>query len=232
MNTNSHQNTELPVWLWLVFPPMLLIAQVCVRIFDIEQISAVLGGEGGIVENVTVIILIPSVILGAIITKNSSHLPGAWLRTWFLLLTLAALYFAGEEASWGQHWFGWATPEVFRAVNDQGETNFHNMTSWLDQKPRLIVELSVLIGGVIIPVYYKRKKRLLSALHWQFWFFPSIVCLPTAIIIAVIKLPDRIFGTANIPANFRLNVSETQEYYVALLFLLYFLSIYIRMKRN
>lgn len=46
---------------------------------------------------------------------------------WLLVsgLCLAVFLIAMEEASWGQHWFGWGTPEVF-AANRQNETNFHN----------------------------------------------------------------------------------------------------------
>ena len=40
------------------------------------------------------------------------------------LIALATLFFAGEEVSWGQTWFGWTTPESYRTLS--GETNLHN----------------------------------------------------------------------------------------------------------
>jgi len=39
-----------------------------------------------------------------------------------LVVGLAAFFFAGEEVSWGQTWFGWETPEAYESV----ETNIHN----------------------------------------------------------------------------------------------------------
>jgi hypothetical protein len=47
------------------------------------------------------------------------------------LLGCALLLFLafGEEASWGQHWLGFATPEPLREINAQQETNLHNL--WL-----------------------------------------------------------------------------------------------------
>lgn len=39
-----------------------------------------------------------------------------------LAVGLAAFFLGGEEISWGQTWFGWATPETY----DSGETNIHN----------------------------------------------------------------------------------------------------------
>jgi hypothetical protein len=46
---------------------------------------------------------------------------------------LLLIVMAGEEISWGQRIFGWATPEFFRENNIQGETNFHNMDTQLFQ---------------------------------------------------------------------------------------------------
>lgn len=42
-----------------------------------------------------------------------------------LAITAVAFIVVMEEASWGQHWIGWGTPEVFDG-NIQNETNIHN----------------------------------------------------------------------------------------------------------
>lgn len=49
-------------------------------------------------------------------------------RRWFLLL-LAAVFFVafGEEISWGQHFFGFETPEFIRQRNIQNEFSLHNL---------------------------------------------------------------------------------------------------------
>jgi hypothetical protein len=44
-----------------------------------------------------------------------------------LLLGLACVFIAGEEISWGQRIFGFATPEELEEVNKQGETTVHNI---------------------------------------------------------------------------------------------------------
>ncbi len=48
-----------------------------------------------------------------------------------VLLGLAVMFFlaGGEELSWGQHIFGWSTPEGLREINRQEETNLHNLGS-------------------------------------------------------------------------------------------------------
>lgn len=40
------------------------------------------------------------------------------------IIALASLFFAGEEVSWGQRWFGWETPDDIR--RHTVETNLHN----------------------------------------------------------------------------------------------------------
>ena len=80
-----------------------------------------------------------------------------WLTVWMAAATLGSLYVAGEEISWGQWIFHWQTPEEWAAINGQNETNLHNTSKWLNQKPRAILEIGILIGGIIIPAvkYFK-----------------------------------------------------------------------------
>jgi hypothetical protein len=47
--------------------------------------------------------------------------------TWFLVLAMFAFVAFGEEISWGQHIFGFSTPESFQEINKQKETNLHNL---------------------------------------------------------------------------------------------------------
>jgi hypothetical protein len=45
----------------------------------------------------------------------------------FLLLALIFFFGFGEEISWGQRIFGWHSPGLFNHLNDQQETNIHNL---------------------------------------------------------------------------------------------------------
>ena len=49
-----------------------------------------------------------------------------WLRRFYILAGLGALFVAGEEVSWGQHIFGFVPPDFLVAANEQKETNLHN----------------------------------------------------------------------------------------------------------
>src|SRR6185295_2537016 len=75
-----------------------------------------------------------------------------WLAAWVVIAALCCLYVTGEEISWGQQLFHWTTPEYWTRINDQHETNLHNTSAWFDQKPRLLLETGVTVGGLIIPL--------------------------------------------------------------------------------
>lgn len=53
---------------------------------------------------------------------------------YFALLGILFLMAFGEEISWGQRIFNWNTPEEFKHLNAQEETNLHNL--WLFQAYR------------------------------------------------------------------------------------------------
>ncbi len=228
----SSAKYELPWWIWVLPAPLFVGFQLVLRGFSPELATELLAGEGGWYENLTVFLLFPAIYCALRLFLARDTLPARWLGHWFALLGLASLYFAGEEASWGQHWFGWETPEWFGERNDQGETNFHNMSSWFDQKPRLIVELSAIIAGVILPIYRRHKQIVYHVSQWQSYFWPGFVCLPVSLVVGLIKLPDRIVGGQNVPFPFNIRVSETQELYVAIGFSIYLASVWIRHKRG
>ena len=70
-----------------------------------------------------------------------------WLAVLFACLVIIILFvMAGEELSWGQRIFGWATPEVFANLNKQGETNFHNMATQVFQNTLYFGGWLLLVG--------------------------------------------------------------------------------------
>jgi hypothetical protein len=62
---------------------------------------------------------------------------------------LSCLYIAGEEASWGQHFFHWNTPDYWAMINRQEETNLHNTYAIFEKTPRSILEVGIFVGGLM-----------------------------------------------------------------------------------
>ena len=154
----------------------------------------ILADEKGYVEQSTVLLLVPACFLALWMFWKSETFPAGWLRYWSLLLFLGALYFAGEEASWGQHYFGWSTPEWLDNLNDQGETNIHNTHGIFDQTPRALLSTGALLA-ILLPVFLHRKRKLWNpATDWREWIIPTMASLPAGIFAFSIGLPQKIYG--------------------------------------
>ena len=63
-----------------------------------------------------------------------------------ILVALVLFVMAGEELSWGQRIFGWATPELFTNINEQSETNLHNLATQVFQNTLYFGGWLLLIG--------------------------------------------------------------------------------------
>lgn len=79
-----------------------------------------LAQEDGLVENFSAVNwFMAAVIMFVLFAKRKN--------VWFLLLGILFVVCFGEELSWGQRLFGFATPESIRTNNFQGEFNLHNL---------------------------------------------------------------------------------------------------------
>ncbi|MDH3636091.1 MAG: hypothetical protein OES20_15430 [Gammaproteobacteria bacterium] len=186
-----------------------------------------LKGEFGIIENMTVLFLAIAIgfCVAAIIKANKIGLSG-FHRAWFFMLLLGATYFALEEISYGQHMFGWGTVEIWQALNDQGETNLHNVHALFDQLPRLLLTLGILIGGVIMPLYRYFRRIKLEESGRLYWQWPTLDCLTVGLLVILVRPILSIIDTKII------NTGEMKENLIALFILLYCISIHGRLRQK
>jgi hypothetical protein len=84
--------------------------------------------EDSIVEDITAVALFAAATLGVFLALRARR-AGRPARVWgFYALVAAAVFVIGmEEISWGQWIFFWNSPETFKEINSQGETNLHNI---------------------------------------------------------------------------------------------------------
>ncbi len=132
----------------------------------------------GIMEYFECIIMVAAFLVALTILPVAWRRGPRWLFWWVVLAALCSFYVAGEEISWGQHLFGWLTPEGWSSVNDQNETNLHNTSSWLDQKPRHLLSAGTIVGGLIIPVVALYRPEIRQSRFGI--IFPPFICLPCA----------------------------------------------------
>jgi hypothetical protein len=135
-----------------------------------------------------------------------------------VVAALSCFYIAGEEMSWGQHIFLWETPELITEENKSGEFSIHNMYGVFDRIPRALLEIAVLIGGLIVPLWCAIAPR------WRVsrlaLFLPAAVLVPTALGAFLFKLAD-ILGQLQAEAAVSARTSEAVEFYLYFFILAY-----------
>lgn len=232
MQAQNAPGIPLPAWLWLWGPLSCLLVVPALYIFSPENAQELIGRENGIPDLATPIVLIPGIIAGFLCHALRNNLPAPWLYAWLMLTTGACIYFAGEETSWGQSFFHWQSPEIFNQLNKQQETNLHNMSSWFNEKPRIVLAVGVLIGGIILPLWRQWKGIVYSNRDWHYWFWPDFVCLPAGLLVFLVKIPEHYADmTGQWLFSAPIRVSELQEFYFACFLMLYLMSSYTRLKR-
>lgn len=206
-------------WLWL--PVIFLAFQFVLELTLPPAILAPLHSENGPHELLQFAVISAAFAAALVALAQIRLRAGKWLAGWVALAAVCCLYVAGEEISWGQHFLDWTTPEFWAAVNDQHETNLHNTSSWLDQKPRLLLEIGVITGGILLPLLQKYRPALVPARFAV--IYPPPYLMPVALIGIGVKLASDIAELCDVTLFER--DSEVEELYLFYFVLLYLLAL-------
>ncbi len=204
---------------WLVLPVCALIAQAFIEVSFTPEVLAGIHSEFGPHELLQFFIIALAIVPAVMILRMPQLKKMPFLYGWAGIALLACIYVAGEEMTWGQHIMKWSTPEYWAAINDQGETNLHNTSSWLDQKPRLVLEIGVIVGGLIIPLLMRFQPRLLPARFAV--IYPDYRLSLIAGVVLASKIIDK-FIEKELGFTILHRGSEVEE-----LFLFYFVLLYL-----
>jgi len=184
-----------------------------------------LKGEAGMVEIATFLFLVIGIgfcVSSLTITRRFEL--SALLKGWLLLLILGAAYFALEEISYGQHMFGWGTADSWKELNDQDETNLHNVHALFDQVPRALLTLAILVGGVVLPLYRHFRNIPLHESSRFYWQWPTLDCVSIGLLVILIRPIQSLIDTDVI------STGESKEMFFALFILLYCVSLHSRLR--
>ncbi len=211
-----------PHWFWLPF--LVVLAQLLARHYSPEIFERYFESENGLIELLTPAVLVPGIVFGIMALRMHRYLPTRNALAWLAMVTLGALYMAGEEVSWGQWLFYWDTPDAFMEINDQQETNLHNTSAWLDQKPRLLLELWALFGA-LYAWWRQMQRKEPDAKTTAYWFWPTLPLAWTGLLSALAMMPERVrdWWDIRLGSPFDIRVTETQELVLAF-FMTYFLA--------
>jgi len=134
--------------------------------------------EDGPTENASAVMWLCSVLAMAVAWSRTSR------RTWLTNVMFGGMTFffflcLGEEISWGQRIIGFASPEIMKEINHQGETTLHNVGSTLAfNNLFFMVYLSVFLFYPLVVLKLPTLRRL-AAIHR-----PPMVTLPVVWIVA------------------------------------------------
>ena len=187
--------------------------------------ARLVAGEFGIVEVLTAGLLLPAAYYayraGRTLLRSEDRFPGALL----IGFALGCLLLYGEEVSYGQHLFGWGTPDYFAEANAQQETNLHNLEYVDKSLLKWVVVAAMTLGGIVLPLLARAGRApAFARARWARPLVPTIACLPAAALALGAHLAVKVVAKA---AGFRweeatgVRLSETVELYIALFFVLY-----------
>ncbi len=204
-----------------IIPSIFMIVQMAAELSLSPQVLSRLHSENGPHELIQFCVISFAVFagIGVLIKILPRIRENRLLFAWVLLATICSFYVAGEEVSWGQQIAGWATPESWSHVNDQDETNLHNTSSWLDQKPRMLLELAVFGGGVVIPLMRRFAPRSLPRKFEM--VYPQNHLFLIGVLAIFPKALDRLLNMFDVMLLVRASeLQETFFYYFVLLYIL------------
>jgi hypothetical protein len=168
-------------WLLLVAPLLVMAGFMVLGVISITAFHALVDEDHG-VEWLQFVVILAASIVFAIAAFRAARGGRRGLALLYLVVALASFVTAGEEISWGQRIFGWATPDVLEPINHQGESNVHNIS--IVQHAFNVGELLAGLYGVLIPLVWlssPARSRLGR------WLDPLLV--PPLCLIALFFLP-------------------------------------------
>jgi hypothetical protein len=222
------QTAPPPLWLWLILPLATAVVLAVLGTMAPEFYGKYIEPEIGVLETVHVLEGVAGTVLAASLLSRPEVRRARWLTAWVVLALIGCIYVAGEEASWGQHLFAWTTPSEWQAINDQNETNLHNASSWLDQKPRLLLELGVIVGGIIFPLAQRGGRW---PQHGRIaYIVPPLTCLPAAAMAESVRLNEAGAWLLDTPRGLYYRGSEVQELFFYFFVILYLMALAKRVR--
>ncbi len=148
--------------------------------------------ESGFVENLQVLFLFISIIL---LIKINIHNNNKLINFFLIFKIIFLIYYLGEEISWGQHFFEFRTPEILMTLNNQNETNLHNISNLFDQLPRSLVFIWCSLSVITVKVI---EQKINFNPNFKKLVVPNIKLIYASLILLILSTPDIIIDKFNL----------------------------------
>lgn len=149
--------------------------------------------ENGFIENLQAIFVLIAI---ALLIKLKFKLDKLNFVHLFIIIKIFALiYYLGEEISWGQHFFKWDSPKIFQEVNNQKETNLHNISNLFDQLPRALVYFWCAFSVILINLNIFKNK---ISKNFYLIISPNKKLIYISLLLLILSIPDIIVDVLNL----------------------------------
>lgn len=257
---------DLPIWLtWFALPMLgftvilLLVLELVLGVGPMQSgfypqadghtatWYVLLTFKEGPTEYVAVLILLPGIVAGVYAVLRRKRFPDKRFGAWMLICALGLIFFAGEELSWGHHiavsLFGKEAQPVtltVLGVNEQGETNIHNLDTFLGKmlgrNSKNIIEIWCYVGALAAPlILRKRKPPMDPGTDVGYWFWPTTATIVCAAMVFLTYRPVRMYIKLFLPPGetepYWARQSELQEFFMAATLTIYVASIAWRLRQ-
>jgi hypothetical protein len=138
-----------------VVPIIIMLGMIA--IVPVPNLFVWITAENSVMEWLQFLLILVSNLIFARLSWRLFQSRQARIGSLCLIIALGTFFVAGEEIAWGQHIFGWSTPEALEAVNVQQETTLHNISS----------AHPVFIYAVMLAGFYGTLMPILKALWWN-----------------------------------------------------------------
>ena len=185
--------------------------------FDINRsgFNPLIWNESKLVESLQILFLALTIyhLFKNVILKNKYKFSKIFLYFMYFY-TLGIIYFFLEEISWGQHYLKWESFEIFKALNNQGETNIHNISNIFDQLPRGILTLWCGFSIFLVKVF---KITTFNKEYVNF-IIPSEKLKYISIILIIFLIPDLFVDKLNLHPGYSnytysINLAEIYDFF-------------------
>ena len=219
-------------------PISIAVFSILITLIDPDGYRDWVKTEFGLIENLTAAWMLPAMVFAFMSFRLRKWLPDARLGSWMLLMMFGCIYFGGEEMSWGQHWLGFGTPDGMQIINEQSETNIHNIyiVEWFaDHVPRALLTIACAVA-IFVPLWFQKKGITPdpgTSVHA--WIWPTRDCMTVAITMFALRTPEKILEMFGHESPTIIDVAsggEMKECLLSMFMMIYLASFYIRLRRQ
>ncbi len=201
-------------WLWSLGAPVAgYLGYIVMMCLANDEWRRWIDSEQGPTELGTAALFFLAGLTAAAIAWRAATMPLRY-RSLFALGAAVLVFVALEEISYGQHLFGWSSPEYMLQYNYRQETNLHNLhDNALSHLLRLVANLLTPLVFIVPPLVLLRHGRDYRRGSFAWHFLPKQELIGVAAVAWFCTTPQKIIDMIGHGGRRWLGLGELKELY-------------------